>query len=92
MADSAAGDGVPEKDMADVMTVVVDAWRRVFERPDLGPDDDFFAAGGDSFRMVMLVTEIGDRYRLALDPVSFFDTPTPRQMSRVVAELLSRPR
>ncbi len=64
---------------------VVRAWARVLDTdPDgVGVDDDFFDAGGDSFKAVTLARAIGQ----GLPVVEVFKNPTPRQLAVCLASL-----
>lgn len=59
-------------------------WRVVLQRDDIGPDDDFFALGGDSIMAIQIV----GRARgcgLALTPTQVFQAPTPRGLAQLAA-------
>ncbi|WP_161501010.1 thioesterase domain-containing protein [Embleya scabrispora] len=58
---------------------VVRAWSRVLDldRDGVGIDDDFFDAGGDSFKAVALARAIGR----GLSVVEVFKNPTPRRLA-----------
>ncbi|WP_432198694.1 non-ribosomal peptide synthetase [Streptomyces sp. bgisy027] len=44
-----------EQGLEDAITEI---WSRILTAPDLGPDDDFFEAGGDSFKAVRAVKQL----------------------------------
>ncbi|GGV28857.1 hypothetical protein GCM10010245_46900 [Streptomyces spectabilis] len=64
---------------------VVRAWARVLDTDPygVGVDDDFFDAGGDSFKAVTLARAIGQ----GLPVVEVFKNPTPRQLAARLASL-----
>ncbi|MEW2530976.1 amino acid adenylation domain-containing protein [Streptomyces sp. NPDC047071] len=64
---------------------VVRAWGQVLDRDPngVGVDDDFFDAGGDSFKAVTLARAIGR----GLPVVEVFKNPTPRQLAARLASL-----
>ncbi|WKX69277.1 non-ribosomal peptide synthetase [Streptomyces sp. XD-27] len=68
---------------------VVRAWSRVLDMgPDeVGVDDDFFDAGGDSFKAVALARAIGQ----GLPVVEVFKHPTPRRLAARLAALEAAP-
>lgn len=74
---SASSPGEPDE----VLAVVLDAMRSALERPDLTPDDDFIAAGGDSYRMVLLIQTVEESLDITVDPELAFDAPSARELS-----------
>ncbi len=64
---------------------VLDLFREALRRPDLGADEDFFAAGGDSI-LCLQVAAKARRGALALTPKLVFDHPT----ARAAADALDR--
>lgn len=81
MRDVSAAGGDPDRLLAGVLEIV----RQVLEQPELSADDDFIVSGGDSFRMVLLVRALEERYQVTVDPGLAFDAPTAREMSKWVA-------
>jgi thioesterase domain-containing protein len=72
----------------DLESKITDVWNRILHI-DVGLDDDFFAAGGDSLAATIMLAEV--RAVLAVDPallerVDFFENPTVRSLARIVAE------
>ncbi|MGX6602009.1 HAD-IIIC family phosphatase [Micromonosporaceae bacterium Da 78-11] len=53
---------------------VVDLWAEFVARPR-DPDDDFFALGGDSLKMVLLLGRVLDEFQVELPPADFFESP-----------------
>ena len=73
---AAAGDAA-DSTPADPFTHAVHAiWVDVLERPQLGCDDDFFAAGGDSILAVRLTTEIQRFLDDTVFLAALFEAPT----------------
>jgi oxalate---CoA ligase len=67
---------------------LVEIWNRILQN-EVGLDDDFFAAGGDSLAATVMLAEV--RSGLAVDPsllnrVDFFENPTIRSLAHIVAE------
>ncbi|NYT82354.1 amino acid adenylation domain-containing protein [Alcaligenaceae bacterium] len=73
--DASAADG-------SVLDQICELWREILEAPSLGPDDDFFALGGDS---IMAIQIVGRARRLgwALTPAQVFQAPTPRRLAQL---------
>jgi amino acid adenylation domain-containing protein len=64
--------------------VILEIWQRVLGTPDVGVDDDFFAAGGHSLLAVQLVREINRALHTRLSLGVIFEAPTIRaQAARV---------
>lgn len=81
----------PETDRpatARTLTVVLDAWRSVLDRP-VRPDDDFFAIGGDSLQAIDVADRIRERIAVALEYTDVFDHPTPAGLAERVETLRS---
>lgn len=51
----------------------------------VGPDDDFFALGGDSLSAVELAT-IAEERGIAIRPEDLYSAATPRELARLLAE------
>ncbi|MEU6466567.1 phosphopantetheine-binding protein [Streptomyces sp. NPDC046976] len=47
----------PDQDTDDLVVVIADIWSEILGAGPLGPTDDFFALGGDSFRAIRAVRE-----------------------------------
>lgn len=63
-------------------------WLKTLGSSDIPPDTNFFEAGGDSLAAVMLLTGILEEFDVALDPATFFASPTvPEMTEMIVAEL-----
>ncbi|MFC7547904.1 acyl carrier protein [Plantactinospora sp. GCM10030261] len=52
-------------------------FRRVLEIPDIGPESDFFAVGGDSLLATRVLSAIARRYGVELSFDDFLLAPTP---------------
>jgi acyl-CoA synthetase (AMP-forming)/AMP-acid ligase II/acyl carrier protein len=55
----------------------------VLQRP-LRPDDDFFAAGGDSLAASRLLDRVATVFKVQVLPVEFFNSPTVSQLASVI--------
>lgn len=60
-------------------------WRRVLEIEAIGPDDDFFQAGGNSLTAAGLHARIESALRCRVPMISLFQAPTIRQMAELLA-------
>ncbi|OMI35155.1 non-ribosomal peptide synthetase [Streptomyces sparsogenes] len=76
-ADDPAGD--------EVLDGVLALFRRVLDRPDLGPDEDFFDAGGHSLLATRLIHAVRDRFGVRLTVPEFYRRGTARAVTAVVA-------
>ncbi|MDQ6819888.1 MAG: amino acid adenylation domain-containing protein [Actinomycetota bacterium] len=61
-------------------------WREILELEQLGPDDDFFALGGDSLAAVRMLAAIEDRLLTQVDFVEFLDSPTVASLAAAVEQ------
>lgn len=59
--------------------------RTALRRPDLAPDDDFFAAGGNSLQAVTAVVELSDRFGTDLGVRDMVDHPTATGLRLLIA-------
>nr|WP_255676094.1 non-ribosomal peptide synthetase/type I polyketide synthase [Pusillimonas sp. MFBS29] len=73
----------PPAQVADhALDTMIDLWRAVLQCDEVGPDDDFFALGGDSIMAIQIVGRARGR-GLALTPTQVFQAPTPRGLARL---------
>ncbi|HTS12526.1 MAG TPA: alpha/beta fold hydrolase [Candidatus Limnocylindrales bacterium] len=59
--------------LTDVLTPI---WERVLQRPEIGPEDNFFDLGGDSLLAVQLFSEIERACGREMAPVTIYCAPT----------------
>ncbi|MFE6891465.1 non-ribosomal peptide synthetase [Streptomyces sp. NPDC057694] len=62
----------------DLGALVVAVWRDVLAVDAVGPDEDFFDLGGDSFKVVRVVETLRDRLGLDIPLAALLHEPTPR--------------
>ena len=77
--------GVAEND---VEQAVVDAWSKVLGTSEIGPDDDFFALGGDSLPAVQVMMQLNQTFGTSLGLQDIFDHRTVSGLARVIANAL----
>jgi thioesterase domain-containing protein/acyl carrier protein len=61
---------------------VVEVFTDVLGIDGIGPDDDFFALGGDSLDAVELIEALADRFGIEISASALLDAPTPAQLAR----------
>ncbi|MGB8029887.1 MAG: AMP-binding protein [Terracidiphilus sp.] len=61
-------------------------WERILDRDDLGFDEDFFEAGGDSLAAISMLAEVDRRFgsETSAQAADFIDEPTLAQLARMV--------
>ncbi len=64
-------------------------WSRILDRVDLGFEEDFFEAGGDSLAAQKMLTEVDQRFgsQTSASAASFFDEPTLENLTSLVGDL-----
>jgi len=68
--------------------IVAELWREVLQTQELpGPDDDFFALGGDSMAMATVEFRIMEELAVQLSPGATLGAPTLRELSTLVDQL-----
>lgn len=79
------------KDLDMVLEVVREVVCQVVGIQELKPDDDFYDAGLTSIMVLPLLSEIEDRFRIAISEEQFLDARTARSVASVVeAHLFSK--
>lgn len=82
----------PEVDEdASRLALITGIWSRVLSRL-IGPDDDFFAVGGDSLAAVAILAELQRQTGRRVGLSSIVDAPTPRLLIDVIRDRRSRAR
>ncbi|SMH47742.1 non-ribosomal peptide synthetase [Azospirillum agricola] len=72
-----------------VEQVVLEVWRAILERDDIGVDDDFFGLGGDSIRAIQIVSRLRG-LELGAEIRDIFQNPSVAQFAPVVKPLKPR--
>jgi amino acid adenylation domain-containing protein/non-ribosomal peptide synthase protein (TIGR01720 family) len=73
-------------DAANRLDILCGLWRDILQQDNVGPDDDFFALGGDSIMAIQLVGR-ARAAGLGLTPTQVFEAPTPRGQARLAAAI-----
>ncbi|MDX3578126.1 non-ribosomal peptide synthetase [Streptomyces sp. FL07-04A] len=81
---AAADDKVPEYD-DEVLSGVLDAFRRILEAPGLSPQDDFFDAGGHSLLATRLIHAVREAFGIRLSITDFYQCGTAQRVARLVS-------
>lgn len=78
-------------DVDDVFYSLHEIWARLLERNDLGFDEDFFEAGGDSLAAINMLAEVDLRFgsHTSGAAASFLDEPTLENLTALVG--MARP-
>ncbi len=71
---TAAGVGMEQK--------VAQVWQRILGREEIGVHDNFFDLGGNSLLALQLVSELGQELDIQIAPVTLFEFPTIRALTR----------
>ncbi|MFW2380623.1 MAG: amino acid adenylation domain-containing protein, partial [Acidimicrobiales bacterium] len=71
---------VRDFDLTEPEVAMLALWREVMEQPSLGPDDDFFDAGGHSMLAMRLVSRIRKDLGLQVGLSQLLRTGTPRSL------------
>jgi acyl carrier protein len=74
-ADSPAGS------RTDLAAIVLRRWREALGVHDAGPDDDFFALGGDSLVATRLVALLRADLGIAVSLLAVFENPTAAELT-----------
>lgn len=62
-------------------------WRQVLDREDLGPDDNFFDAGGDSLALMRVHIRLQDLIGQDFPLIELYDQATIREMASFISEV-----
>ncbi|TGZ14836.1 hypothetical protein DV517_63190 [Streptomyces sp. S816] len=76
----------PDQDTDDLVAVIADIWSEVLGAGPLGPTDDFFALGGDSFRAIRAVREREARTGLQVPMHLVFEASEFAEFAVAIAE------
>jgi thioesterase domain-containing protein len=71
--------------------IILAMWREILAQPGLGPDDDFFAAGGHSLLAVRMLARLERDLGVRLPARVLFEASTPRRFAALVAGMKAGP-
>jgi hypothetical protein len=66
---------------ADPAEIIAAAWREALQRSDIGPDENFFDAGGNSFLLVDMYEKLAGRIAVPFTVTDLFRFPTIRSQA-----------
>ncbi|WP_460135954.1 acyl carrier protein [Pseudomonas sp. S1_E04] len=66
-----------------VEVALLDIWRAMLGNPEVGPDDNFFALGGDSILGLQIIA-LARQQQILMTPKQLFAEPSVRALARVV--------
>ncbi len=69
-----------------IETVLVDLYATILANEQIGAEDSFFDAGGNSLQALRLIAELCTALAVDLDVSAVFLAPTPRQLAAVLRE------
>ncbi|MFP1624886.1 amino acid adenylation domain-containing protein [Streptomyces sp. 5K101] len=81
--------GAPEEPREygdEILSGVLDAFRRVLDQPGLGPADDFFHAGGHSLLATRLIHTVREEFGVRLSVADFYECGTAHRVAGLVAD------
>ena len=64
---------------------MLDIWREVLGRSDIGVADDFFDLDGDSLSAIRVIARIRDTWGVSVRALDFFESPTVATLAAAVA-------
>lgn len=79
---------VEESAYTSVQRALADDWALLLGLDAVGPDDDFFEAGGHSLVAVQIVARIRARHGVEVPVADVFTYPTVGELAQVVAGML----
>lgn len=63
---------------------LIQLWSTQLNRPDLGPRDDFFDAGGSSMQVIEMLMTVSERFGREIDFAEFFKDPCVHRLSELL--------
>ncbi|KPI20316.1 Aspartate racemase [Actinobacteria bacterium OK074] len=70
-----------------VAETIVAIWSELLHQPVIGPEDDFFALGGDSMLAIRTAARLGERLGVQVPALEVLRHPTVRELAARIAEL-----
>lgn len=72
-----------------VERALLDMWRSMLRRADIGVHDDFFSHGGDSLMVMRVIAAAHDTWAVDITVRAFFRAPTVARLAPLVERLLA---
>jgi acyl carrier protein len=69
-----------------VVDEICEIFARVLESPDVNPESDFFAEGGDSLLATRVLSAVARGYGVELTFDDFLLAPTPATLAKTIAQ------
>ncbi|QNE18738.1 amino acid adenylation domain-containing protein [Kribbella qitaiheensis] len=66
--------------------VLLDLWQEALGVPELGVEDDFFAAGGQSLLAAQVMADVREQFEITIGVRALFDAPTVARLAVVVEQ------
>jgi thioesterase domain-containing protein len=89
---AASGERAPMRGPAEAGSEVLTIWRRILQRNELMPDEDFRSAGGDSLMAMEIIMAVEAQFDIRLADEALDTLSTPAAMAEAVAQALTRRR
>jgi non-ribosomal peptide synthetase component F len=74
----------PGNERSEIEVELASIWREILGRKDLGIQDDFFATGGDSIKLVQMLNRVQLRWPLERPLWEIFHEPTVEHLARLI--------
>ncbi|MBX8513406.1 amino acid adenylation domain-containing protein [Pseudomonas cichorii] len=81
-AQSSASESTDDQPLNAVESALLDIWRTLLGKPELGPDDNFFAHGGDSILGLQIIA-LARQQQILMTPKQLFAEQSVRALARV---------
>ncbi|MBX8518802.1 AMP-binding protein [Pseudomonas cichorii] len=79
---ASAGESTDDQPLSAVESTLLDIWRTLLGKPELGPDDNFFAHGGDSILGLQIIA-LARQQQILMTPKQLFAEQSVRALARV---------
>ncbi len=63
---------------------LIQLWSTQLNRPGLGPQDDFFDAGGSSMQVIEMLMTVAEKFGREIDFAEFFKEPCIRRLGELL--------
>lgn len=67
-------------------TLLMEIWREVLQKPEVGIHDNFYQLGGHSLLAAKIAARVGRALKVEMPPDIIFEAPTIAAMARLVDE------